>query len=180
VIGARRENVAGALRDQLAAEIDAHRAGIEIVSVLIEEIHPPAGAAAAYHAVQAAEINATASIFDEQARAELKAGTAQQEAHQMTTAADAKAAEIRRAADAAAYRFDADRRAFTAGGKAFLLERFYGNLDAALSKIPVTIIDHRLNSADGPILDLREAAGSIGSPKPAAAPSLPPGIVEKH
>jgi regulator of protease activity HflC (stomatin/prohibitin superfamily) len=177
VIGARRENVAGALRDQLAADIDSQRAGIEIVSVLIEEIHPPAGAAAAYHAVQAAEINATASIFDEQARAELKAGTAQQEAHQMTTASDAKAAEIRRAADAAAYRFDADRRAYAAGGKAFLLERFYGNLDAALSKVPVTIIDRRLNSADGPILDLREAAGSAGPPRP-AAPPLIPGIMD--
>jgi regulator of protease activity HflC (stomatin/prohibitin superfamily) len=179
VIGARRENMAGALRDQLAADIDSHHAGIDIVSVLIEEIHPPGGAASAYHAVQAAEINATASIFDEQARAELKAGNAQQEAHQMTTASDAKAAEIRRAADAAAYRFDADRRAFAAGGKAFLLERFYGNLDAALSKIPVTIIDHRLNSADGPILDLREPAGSVGA-KPAAAPPLIPGIIDKH
>jgi regulator of protease activity HflC (stomatin/prohibitin superfamily) len=145
VIGARRENVAGALRDQLAADVDSHHAGIEIVSVLIEEIHPPEGAAAAYHAVQAAEINATASIFDEQGRAELTAGNAQQEAYQMTTAADAKAAEIQQAAAAAAYRFDADRRAFAAGGKAFLLERFFGNLDAALSKIPVTIIDHRLS-----------------------------------
>ncbi len=181
VIGADRENMAGALRDQLAADIDSHQAGIEIVSVLIEEIHPPAGAAAAYHAVQAAQINSTASIFEEQARAELKAGTAQQEAHQMTTAADAKADETRRVADAAAYRFDADRRAAAAGGKAFVLERFYSNLDAALSKVPVTIIDHRINSADGPILDLREAAGSIGSSKPAPVPPLlPPGIMDKH
>jgi regulator of protease activity HflC (stomatin/prohibitin superfamily) len=180
VIGGGRETVAGALRDQLAADIDSQHAGIEIVSVLIEEIHPPAGAAAAYHAVQAAQINATASIFEEQARAELKAGTAQQQAHQLTSAADAKADEIRRAADAAAYRFDADRRAFAAGGKAFLLERYYGNLDAALSKVPVTVIDRRINSADGPILDLREAAGSVGSPKPAAALPLPPGIMDKH
>ena len=36
---------------------------IEIVSVLIEEIHPPAGAAEAYHAVQAAEINAKRQHF---------------------------------------------------------------------------------------------------------------------
>jgi regulator of protease activity HflC (stomatin/prohibitin superfamily) len=173
VIGARRENVAGALRDQLAADIDADHAGIEIVSVLIEEIHPPEGAAAAYHAVQAAEINATASIFDEQGRAELTAGMAQQQAHQMTTAADAKAAEIQHAADAAAYRFDADRRAFATGGKVFLLERFYGNLETALSKIPVTIIDHRLSSADGPILDLREPAAIMGAPPAAAAPLIP-------
>jgi regulator of protease activity HflC (stomatin/prohibitin superfamily) len=180
VIGARRENVAGALRDQLAAAIDARRAGIEIVSVLIEEIHPPAGAAAAYHAVQAADINAKARIFDEQAQAELKAGTAQQEAHQMTSASDAKADEIRRTADADAYKFDAERRAFAAGGKAFLLERYYGDLDAALSKIQVTIMDPRLNSGGGPILDLRGAAGSIGSSKPAAPAPLVPGVVDGH
>ena len=176
VIGARRENVAGALRDQLAADVNSHHAGVEIVSVLIEEIHPPVGAAAAYHAVQAAEINATAKIFDEQARAELTAGNAQQQAHQMTTAADAKAAETLHTADAAAYRFNADRRAFTAGGRAFLIERYYGNLDSALSKIPITIIDHRLNSADGPILDLRGPAASIGAASPAAAPPLIPEI----
>jgi len=196
VIGARRESVAGALRDELAADVDSHHAGIEIVSVLIEEIHPPVGAATAYHAVQAAEINSTASIFHEQAQAELTAGNAQQEAYQRTTAADAKAAEIRHAADAAAYRFNADRSAFAAGGKAFLLERFYGNLDTALSKIPVTIIDHRLNSAEGPILDLRATAASAGlpgplipgieggqstgAPAPAAAAPLSPGVERGH
>jgi len=176
VIGARRENVAATLRDQLAAAIDSHQAGIEIVSVLIEEIHPPAGAAAAYHGVQAAEINATASIFDEQAQAELKAGTAQQDAYQRMSAANAKAAEIRQTANAAAYRFDADRRAYAAGGKAFLDERFFGNLDAALSKIPVTILDHRLNSAEGPVLDLRATTASVGGAnEPAGAPPMIPG-----
>jgi regulator of protease activity HflC (stomatin/prohibitin superfamily) len=176
VIGARRETVAGALRDQLAAQVDSWHAGIEIVSVLIEEIHPPAGAATAYHAVQAAQINATASIFSEQARAELTVGTAEQQAHQMTTASDAKSSEIRRTADAAAYRFGADLRAFSAGGKAFLLERYYSNLDAAFSKVPVTILDHRLSAEDGPILDLRQAAGSLGG-KPAAPAPLLPGII---
>ncbi len=174
VIGARRENVAGELRDQLAADVDSRHAGIDIVSVLIEEIHPPVGAAAAYHAVQAAEINATASIFDEQARAELTVGNAQQQAHQTMTAADARATEILHTADAAAYRFNADRRAFTAGGKAFLIERYYGNLDAALSKIPVTIIDHRISSVDGPILDLRAPAAIAGVSEPRPiAPLIP-------
>ena len=65
VLGARRENIAAMLRDELAADLDSRHAGIEIVSVLIEEMHPPAGAAVAYHAVQAAEINALASISDE-------------------------------------------------------------------------------------------------------------------
>ena len=63
VLGERRDNVAASLRDALAADLDSHHAGIEVVSVLIEEIHPPAGAAGAYHAVQAAEINASAEYF---------------------------------------------------------------------------------------------------------------------
>jgi len=187
VIGARRENVAGALQQQLAANIDAHRAGLEIVSVLIEEIHPPAGAAAAYHAVQAAEINATASIFAEEARAKRSLGVAQQEAHQMTTSADAKAAEIQRAADAAAYRFGAERRAYGAGGKAFLLERYYNKFDAALSKVPITIMDHRLSTAagDGALIDLRSTVTTPGAPAgregtaapaPAAGAATPPRV----
>ena len=186
VLGARRENVAESLRDSLQHDLDAHAAGIDIVSVLIEEIHPPAGAAAAYHAVQAAEINANASIFDETGRAKRTAGIAQQEAHQMTSAAKATAAETLHTADAEAYRFGADRHAYGDGGQAFLLERSYSNLRTALSKAPLTIIDHRLPAADGPVIDLRSSAGGANrapgavpaaAPTPAPAqPSVTPGI----
>jgi regulator of protease activity HflC (stomatin/prohibitin superfamily) len=151
--------------------------------VLIEEIHPPAGAAAAYHAVQAAEINANASIFDETGRAKRTAGIAQQEAHQLTAAAKAQAAETLHTADAEAYRFGADRRAYGDGGQAFLLERSYGNLRAALSKAPLTIIDHRLSAADGPVIDLRSSAPGGANRAPAAPtppapaqPTVTPGI----
>ncbi|HEX5420405.1 MAG TPA: SPFH domain-containing protein, partial [Gammaproteobacteria bacterium] len=172
VIGAKRENVAGTLRDKLAADMKAHDTGIDIVSVLIEEIHPPAGAAAAYHAVQAAQINAEASIFNEQGRAERTAGTAQQEAHRLMASAVAQAAETQHTASAAAYRFTADRNAFTDGGPAFLLERRYSNLDTALSRAPLTIIDHRLDSGQG-ILDLRSSEAGAGS-APAASQSAQP------
>jgi len=169
VLGARRENVAGMLRAGLTADIDSHQAGIEIVSVLIEEIHPPAGAAAAYHAVQAAQINANASISDEQGRAERTAGVAQQEAHGLTTAADAQAVETLHAANADAYRFNADRRAYAEGGQSFLLERSYANLTAALTQTPLTIIDHRLSSSQGPIVDLRSITAPSRSATTAAA-----------
>ena len=171
VLGARRENVAGTLREGLTADIDSHQAGIEIVSVLIEEIHPPAGAAAAYHAVQAAQINANASISDEQGRAERTAGVAQQEAHGLTTAADAQAVETLHAANADAYRFNADRHAYAEGGQAFLLERSYATLTEALTQKPLTIIDHRLSSSQGPIIDLR----SITTPARGATSTAPAG-----
>jgi regulator of protease activity HflC (stomatin/prohibitin superfamily) len=168
VLGARRENIAGALRDDLSADLDSHEAGIEVVSVLIEEIHPPAGAAAAYHAVQAAEINANASISDERGRAKRTAGVAEQEAHQLVTAATAFAAETLNTANAEAYRFSADRRASSEGGRVFLLERSYSDLTSALLQTPLTLIDHRLSAAQAPILDLR-TMNSAGANAPAPA-----------
>ena len=166
VLGERRDNVAASLRDALAADMNARHAGVEILSVLIEEIHPPAGAASAYHAVQAAEINARASIFDERGRAERVAGVAQQEAHQLTTAANAGAVERVAVANAVAYRFDAERRAHATGGAAFLLERSITDLQAALAGKPLILIDHHLGSAPGPIFDMRS---SPANPQPLSA-----------
>ncbi len=166
VLGERRDNVAAAMRDALAADMNSHQAGIEIVAVLIEEIHPPPGAAAAYHAVQAAEINAKASIFDERGRAERAAGVAQQEAHQLTASAHAGAIESVAAANAVAYKFDAERRAHADGGQAFLLERSLTNLEAAIIGKPLVLIDYRLGPGAGPIFDMRSATGT---PQPVAA-----------
>jgi regulator of protease activity HflC (stomatin/prohibitin superfamily) len=172
-----RENVAGSLRTALAANMDEHHAGVEIVSVLVEEIHPPVGAAAAYHAVQAAEINARASVSQELGRAKRAAGIAQQEAHQLTAAADAQAAETIAAANAEAYRFNADRQAYAQSGESFLLERSYSKLKTALAQTPLIIVDHRLSPSQGPVLDLRNAGSatrsSAAAPTPAAAPAAP-------
>ncbi|HTQ36526.1 MAG TPA: SPFH domain-containing protein [Steroidobacteraceae bacterium] len=172
VLGARRESIAEALRDALAGDLDSHHAGIDVVSVLIEEIHPPAGAASAYHAVQAAQINASASISDELGRASRAAGTAQQEAHLLRTAAEASAAETLGAANAEAIRFKADRAAYATGGRAFLLERRYGNLQRALSQSTLTIVDHRLSPSQAPLLDLR-GTGPGTTAAPAANTSSP-------
>jgi hypothetical protein len=93
----------------------------------------------------------------------------QQEAHQLTAAADAQAAETIAAADADSYRFSADRRAYAESGESFLLERSYGKLKTALAQSPVTIVDHRMSPAQGPVLDLRNpTAGARG-----AAPATP-------
>jgi regulator of protease activity HflC (stomatin/prohibitin superfamily) len=175
VLGERRDNVAASLRTQLAADLDSHQAGIEVISVLIEEIHPPAGAAGAYHAVQAAAINANASISDERGRAARVAGVAQQESHQLTSAAHATAVERIDAANADGYRFDAERRAHAEGGQAFLLERSFGKIQAALAQKPLTLLDHRLSSQPGPIIDLRNLPG--GGPRVSSGPAEDPGAV---
>jgi regulator of protease activity HflC (stomatin/prohibitin superfamily) len=176
VLGAKRENIAEALRDALTSDLNARRAGIDIVSVLIEEIHPPAGAAAAYHAVQAAEINASASISNEIGRAKRTNGVAQQEAHQLVTAAAAQAEETLRVANADAYQFNADRRAYAEAGNAFLFERSNRDIVAALAQTPLTILDHRLSAAQAPIIDLR----TIGAPASAAPAPLTPDVETDH
>jgi regulator of protease activity HflC (stomatin/prohibitin superfamily) len=169
VLGAKRENIADALRSALVSDLNARHAGIDVVSVLIEEIHPPAGAAAAYHAVQAAQINASASISNETGRAKRTAGIALEEAHQLTTAATAQAEETRHAANADAYQFNADRRAYAQAGRAFLLERSNRDIVAALSQTPLIIVDHRLTAGQSPVIDWRTlgAGGAPGNMTPA-------------
>ena len=162
--------VAAMLREALSRELQARHAGVDVVSVLIEEIHPPAGAAGAYHAVQAAEINAHASVANETGRAKRAAGVAQQEAHQLIAAASGQSSEILHTAKADAYQFGAERRAYQEGGRSFLLERRLSNLTRALARAPLTIVDDRLNSAQAPFMDLREQPTGSG-PASGAAPS---------
>jgi regulator of protease activity HflC (stomatin/prohibitin superfamily) len=142
--------------------------GIEILAVVIEAIHPPLGAAAAYHQVQAAQIIAETSISTETGRARASESRAHEQATTLTDKAQAAAAETTEAARADAIRFTADRGANQAGGDAFLLERSFADLAAALAKTPLTILDSRLDAQSGPVLDFRPptAPRSIGAEDP--------------
>jgi regulator of protease activity HflC (stomatin/prohibitin superfamily) len=177
VIGGQRDQLQESLRAQLAKAVDADGAGVDIVAVLIDAIHPPVGAAAAYHAVQAAQINAEASIAQATAHATRTLGQADQESHKSTTAAEAAAIEKVQAAGGDAYQFDADRQAYRASPQAFLLERRSRNLTPGLKGVRLTVLDHRLNANQAPIMDLREASPMVAaaaSPAPAAKPTYAP------
>jgi len=166
------------LRTDLARNIAVYKTGIEIVGVVIAEIHPPAGAASAYREVQAAEINARTSISDETGRAERMRGVANQEAREQTDQADATASETLSAADQEAYRFTADRKSYALGPDAFLLERRDTDLLAALSQTPLTVIDARIDPSQAPLIDLRANGADTAAIAAAAAPptqaSAPP------
>jgi hypothetical protein len=123
--------------------------------------------------VQAAQINANASISNELGRARRTAGVAQQEAHELLAAANAQAIETHDVADAAAYRFGVDRRAYAQYGRSFVLERLYGSLTTALKGKTLTILDHRLSASNGPLLDMRPGAQGAGVPASTAAPVTP-------
>jgi len=162
-----------ALRGELQTAVDADRAGVDIVSVLIDAIHPPAGAAVAYHSVQAAEINADASVAQATAHATRTTGVAQQEAHQSVSAAQAGAVEKVQVATGDAYQFAADRNAYRSSPPAFLLERRARNLTPALRSVRLMIVDARLSKDQAPIIDMRSAAAPVaaqaaGSPNTAA------------
>ena len=169
VMGGQRESLEESLRAQLAQAVAADHAGIDIVAVLIEAVHPPAGAAAAYHAVQAAEINADASVANATGHATRTAGEAQQEAQQALDAAQAKAVEKIAAATGDAYQFNADRKAYRAAPPAFLIERRAADLTQALKGQRLIIVDSRLTAAQMPLIDMRAADGPGG--RPAAPPA---------
>ena len=173
VMGAQRQSLEGQLRAELAQAVAADHAGIDIVAVLIEEIHPPAGAAEAYHAVQAAQIDADAKAANATAHAERTRGEAQEEAQQALDSAQAAAVEKIQAATADAYLFGADRRAYHLAPESLLLERRSHNLISALKGARITIIDSGLSGSQGPLIDLRDSGrgGSI-----AAAAAAPPSV----
>jgi regulator of protease activity HflC (stomatin/prohibitin superfamily) len=164
VLGANREAMAETLRGQVQAALDAARSGLTATAIVIEAIHPPAGAAEAYHNVRAAEIAARASVAVQRGAAATIHAQSQQYVFQQTSNARAMSAETVGAAKTALLRFTADQQAAQAGGQSFLLERYFAALSAALGKAPKTIIDHRLNWPEAPVLDLRPfAAATAGT-----------------
>jgi regulator of protease activity HflC (stomatin/prohibitin superfamily) len=158
VLGADRDAMAETMRTRLQAALDQAASGLDAVAVIIEAVHPPAGAADAYHNVRAAEIAARTSVAVEHGAAATIYAQSRQYAFDQTSNANAAAAETIGAAKTARLRFAADKEAATAGGQSFLLERYFGALVAALGKAPKTIIDHRLNYPEAPVLDLRPLA----------------------
>ncbi len=155
LLGAEGRDAAGRLEAALSAELARAGTGIEVVAVVVEAIHPPVGAAAAYHAVQAAEITARTAVAAERGRAHGIASGAREEAHRVLDMSRATAGEGVAAARADAARFAADREAMAAGGQAFLLERQLSALSAAAARVPLTVVDHRLTGAQAPVIDLR-------------------------
>ena len=167
VLGDRRDRFADTLRAAAQADLDAAQCGIEIVAMVVEAIHPPAGAAEAYHAVQAAEINANARVAAERGRAAAALAVGAERAIGEIADAEGLSAELKSQAQGDAALFAADRDAAARAPEAFARERYYDRLVAALARVPMTIVDSRIAPADAPVLDLRPpGAPSAGPPAP--------------
>ncbi|MBX9407399.1 protease modulator HflK [Pseudomonas baetica] len=141
-----------------AVQRDLHKldSGVEILATVVEAIHPPAGAANAYHSVQAAQIGAQALISRERGAAAEASNQAQLQASLARDQASANAREINATAQAADLKFSAEQKAFASAGQAFVLEQYLSQLSLGLSKAKLLILDHRLGgSSNAPTIDLR-------------------------
>lgn len=156
LLGADRVSLAEEIGRAVQADLQSLDSGVEILATVVEAIHPPAGAANAYHGVQAAQIGAQALIARERGAAAQQVNQAQLQASIANDQAQATAREINATAQAADLRFRAERQAYATAGHAFVLEQYLGQLSQGLGSASLLILDHRLGgNGNAPTIDLR-------------------------
>ena len=155
LLGESREGLSADFQARLQQELDKFATGVEILTISIEAIHPPPGAANAYHDVQAAQIRAGTHVAESLGSAARSREQSQQQSVGDRDKAAAVAAERVAEARTASVLFRGDRRAYAKDSEAFLLERWLGVLAKALGKSEVLIVDHRLKGQEAPTLDMR-------------------------
>jgi len=172
VLGQGRVNMADAIAAAIQTDLDHLRSGIEVLAVVVEAIHPPAGAANAYHAVQAAEITAQALVARERGFAAQSANEAQLAASIEHDRAAATARESLARSDVAKLQFEAEQTGYQKAGQVFLTEAYFTQLASGLGRAKALILDHRIGGQIAPTFDLRnmmtpidpDAAGEARTP----------------
>lgn len=156
LLGEDRVGLGEQIGQAVQADLQKLDSGVEILATVVEAIHPPAGAANAYHAVQAAQIGAQALISRERGAAAEATNQAQLQASVARDQATANAREIGATAQAADLKFSAEQKAYASAGQAFVLEQYFSQLSQGLANAKLLLIDHRLGgSSNAPTIDLR-------------------------
>ncbi|WLG93412.1 protease modulator HflK [Pseudomonas cucumis] len=156
LLGEDRVGLAEEIGRAVQADLQKLDSGVEILATVVEAIHPPAGAANAYHGVQAAQIGAQALISRERGAAAEATNQAQLQASIARDQATARAHEINSSAQAADLKFAAERKAYSSAGQAFVLEQYFSQLTQGLANAKLLVLDHRLGgSSNAPTIDLR-------------------------
>ncbi|QKV61475.1 protease modulator HflK [Pseudomonas sp. 43A] len=156
LLGEDRVGLGEEIGRAVQSDLQQLNSGVEILATVVEAIHPPAGAANAYHSVQAAQIGAQALISRERGAAAEASNQAQLQASLARDQASANAREINSTAQAADLKFSAEQKAYASAGQAFVLEHYLGQLSQGLSKAKLLVLDHRLGgSSNAPTIDLR-------------------------
>ncbi|HEY0290280.1 MAG TPA: protease modulator HflK [Pseudomonas sp.] len=167
LLGEQRTDLAADIGNAVQRDLKKLDSGVEILATVVESIHPPAGAANAYHAVQAAQISAQALISRERGAAADQANLAQLHASVAHDQAVADSREVMATAQAADLRFSAERQAYAKAGQAFVLEQYLTQLTQGLQHAKLLVLDHRLGGTSAPTIDLR----TFTLPADPAAPS---------
>jgi regulator of protease activity HflC (stomatin/prohibitin superfamily) len=155
LLGEQRTDLAADIGSAVQRDLKKLDSGVEILATVVESIHPPAGAANAYHAVQAAQISAQALISRERGAAADQSNVAQLHASMAHDQAAADSREVMATAQAADLRFSAERQAYASAGQAFLLEQYLTQLTQGLQHAKLLVLDHRLGGTSAPTIDLR-------------------------
>ncbi|GGK10235.1 Regulator of protease activity HflC, stomatin/prohibitin superfamily [Pseudomonas koreensis] len=156
LLGADRVGLGEEIGRVVQGDLQKLDSGVEILATVVEAIHPPAGAANAYHSVQAAQIGAQALISRERGAAAEANNQAQLQASLARDQATASAREVNATAQAADLKFKAEQQAYASAGQAFVLEQYFSQLSQGLSKAKLLVLDHRLGgSSNAPTIDLR-------------------------
>jgi regulator of protease activity HflC (stomatin/prohibitin superfamily) len=164
LLGEQRDALARDIGLAVQTELERVSSGVEILSTLIESIHPPAGAASAYHSVQSAQITAQAIVARERGSAAMQLNNAQLAASTAADTATAAARENNAAAEVATLGFAAEQQSYRSAGPAFVRERYFSQLAEGLAKANLLIIDHRIGSGSAPTIDLRPYAAPGDTP----------------
>ncbi|WP_160108447.1 protease modulator HflK [Pseudomonas izuensis] len=156
LLGEDRVGLAEEIGRAVQGDLEKLDSGVEILATVVEAIHPPAGAANAYHGVQAAQIGVQALIARERGAAAEATNQAQLQASIARDQATASAREINAVAQAADLKFTAERKAYISAGQAFVLEQYLSQLSQGLANARLLVLDHRLGgSNNAPTIDLR-------------------------
>jgi regulator of protease activity HflC (stomatin/prohibitin superfamily) len=174
LLGQSRETFSKQFQIALQEQLDHFSTGVESIGVSVEAIHPPPGAANAYHDVQAAEIIATTQISLRRGESSRTLKSAQRLAGADRNEAAAAAAERVAEAQSQSVLFAADRQAYAQDGYPFLLERWLDDVGKGLAGSRLVLIDHRLGPQNIPALDLRGIAPTSGDILPALPPMAQP------
>ncbi|AZS51087.1 protease modulator HflK [Entomomonas moraniae] len=156
VLSGRIQQLTKDVQQGIQQDLDQMKSGVELLAVVVEAVHPPAGAANAYHGVQAAQIMSQVLIAQERGNAADTMGEAHITAANLVDKSQAEAKEAIALAQSDVLRFDAEKTAWQKANQAFLLEQYFNQLSISFAKAPLLIIDHRLTTSDMPTIDLRK------------------------
>lgn len=173
LLGEQRADLAADIGNAVARDLKKLDSGVEILATVVESIHPPAGAANAYHAVQASQISAQALISRERGAAADQANLAQLHASVAHDQAAANSRETLATAQSADLRFNAEQQGYAKAGQAFLLEQYLSQLTQGMTHAKLLVLDHRLGGTSAPTIDLRSFTLPVdpaASPKSAEQP----------